>query len=205
MSGGSRKASRNLAAAAAIGIAFVGGWFVAEGTYIKAKAIVAQVLLDRAFLSPPEDAARPWAWADMVVAARISAPRIGASDIVLDQTSGEALAFGPGLLKGTAKPGAFGTGVYSGHRDTHFSWIGHLRPKDRIVVETRSGDRFVYEVRRAWVAPFDQPGIETNLLEKRIALTTCWPLDGKGETDLRYIVEAVAVDSPDGLQDIPLT
>ena len=171
-----------------------GAGFVADGLWIKGKALVAQVMLDRAFLASGEDMQKPWAWADIKPLARLSAPRLKTSNIVLDNTSGEALAFGPGHVTNTPMPGQRGTAVFSAHRDTHFRWLGELRLGDEVLVEGMDGKTIVYKVRRAWVAPASQSGINADSEEHLIALTTCWPLDGTSRSDLRYIVEGVRVD-----------
>ena len=67
-----------------------------DGAYIHAKAWLAQVLLARAFDRSVANgmAVKPWSWADTWPVARIEVKRIGASAIVLEGTSGQALAFG---------------------------------------------------------------------------------------------------------------
>src|SRR5258708_1490834 len=71
---------------------------VGQGVWMHAKALVAQVLLQRAFaqtLTTGKDV-KPWSWADTWPVARIDIPRLGKSAIVLNGSSGQALAFGPG-------------------------------------------------------------------------------------------------------------
>ncbi len=182
-----------------------GAAFVSQGVYIQAKAAIAQVLLDRAFLMPAGETAKPWPWADIEPIVKISAPRLGKHNVALSGTDGEALAFGPGHLAGSAQPGEMGTAVYSAHRDTHFSWIGDLQPGDRLVIETRDGRRLGYDVRRRWIARYDASGIDAEANEKLIALTTCWPFDAVEQGPLRFIVEAVAIDEPDHQSGQPST
>ena len=69
-----------------------------QGAYIHAKALLAQVLLQRAFdeTIATGHPTKPWSWADTWPVARIEVKRIGASAIVLAGSSGQALAFGPG-------------------------------------------------------------------------------------------------------------
>lgn len=174
-----------------------GTWFFADGLWIKGKAAIAQVMLDRAFLNAADEHQKPWAWADISPIAKVSAPRLQQSNIVLNNTSGEALAFGPGHLADTPLPGERGTAVFSAHRDTHFRWIGELRKGDEIIVIRKDGKTVAYEVRRAWIAKADSSGINADSDEHLIALTTCWPLDGTQRSDWRYIVEGVEV----GIQD----
>ncbi|MCB1387403.1 MAG: class GN sortase [Nitratireductor sp.] len=181
-----------VAAVFAAGLALFG-----NGVWIKGKAVMAQFLLDRAFLtaSSSRPADKPWGWADIRPMARITAPRLGIRNIVLDAVSGEALAFGPGHVPGTALPGETGTAVFSAHRDTHFAWLGDLQKGDTVLVETGDGTVRQYRIRRAWVARYDAPGIDRDAPERLIALTTCWPLDAIERGDLRYIVEGIEVDA----------
>lgn len=162
-----------------------------NGVLIKTKAMLAQILLERAFAQPSDAIAKPWPWADVEADARLSVPRLGLEQIVLSSASGEAMAFGPGHQAGTPKPGQRGTVVYSGHRDTHFSWLGKVQPGDRIFVERRNGEKIGYRVRRNFIARYDSSGIDADSDEHLIALSTCWPIDGKAPTPLRYVVEAV--------------
>src|SRR4051794_41441677 len=69
-----------------------------QGGYIHAKALLAQVLLERAFSETIATGreTKPWSWADTWPVARIEVKRIGASTIVLAGSSGQALAFRPG-------------------------------------------------------------------------------------------------------------
>lgn len=170
-----------------------GAWFVADGLWIKGKALVAQMMLDRAFVGSADGSQKPWAWADISPVARISAPRLQQSNIVLNNTSGEALAFGPGHLVYTPMPGQRGTTVFSAHRDTHFRWLGDLKKGDEVLVERPDGMKIRYAIRRAWVAKAGASGINADSDEHLIALTTCWPLDGTRRSQWRYIVEGVEV------------
>lgn len=178
---------------AMLGLFLLGAGFVADALWIKGKAVVAQIMLDRAFLSAGTAESKPWSWADMSPIARISAPRLNQSNIVLDNTSGEALAFGPGHLAGTPKPGERGTTVFAAHRDTHFRWLGDLQQGDEVLVERADGLHLRYVIRRAWVAKANASGINADSEEHLIALTTCWPLDGTIRSEWRYIVEGVEV------------
>jgi len=163
-----------------------------SGIWIKAKAALSQVLLHRSFEQSiiAGTPVKPWSWADITPMARLTAERIGRSQIVLSGTSGQALAFGPGHLSNTPLPGSQGTSVLAAHRDTHFNWIRHLVPGDRLQLKSLDGTVQNYSVRRAWVAPYNQSGIFLDSDEHLLALTTCYPFDAKVVGDDRYIVEA---------------
>ncbi len=83
-------------------LALAGLILVGQGAYIHAKAVVAQVLLERAFETTIATGheTKPWSWADTWPVARIEVKRLHASTIVLAGSSGQALAFGPGHVEG---------------------------------------------------------------------------------------------------------
>jgi sortase A len=180
-------------ASAALGIALLG-----DGLWIKAKAALAQVLLDRAFTESIATGKpiKPWNWADTWPVARISVPRLGQSEIVLESGSGQAMAFGPGHLERTAEPGGRGTAVFAAHRDTHFAFLGDLRRNDLINVTRSDGRTFTYEVTGSKVVRFDRSGILANAQGRWLALATCWPLDGKFRGPMRYVVYARMMEKP---------
>ncbi len=169
---------------------------ISNGLWIKAKAELAQVLLNRAFentQSSPvssQTGYKPWAWADIAPIARLEVPRLSKSAIVLNNTSGEALAFGPGHLANTPYPGENGTSVLAAHRDTHFSWIRNLQPGDLLNIEGTDGRHLAFSVRRSWIARFDQSGINADSHERLLILSTCYPFDSNNRGPMRYLVEA---------------
>src|SRR5215218_7943199 len=123
-------------------LAVAGLFLFGQGGYIHAKALLAQVLLERAFTETigTGRATKAWSWADTWPVARIEAKRIGASTIVLAGSSGQALAFGPGHVENTPDAGERGVAVYSAHRDTHFRFLRDVAIGDEIEV-TRSDGR----------------------------------------------------------------
>lgn len=180
-----------LAAVAVAGLALIG-----SGLYIKAKAELSQVLLKRSFAEAQSNggAARPWPWADFTVAATISAPRLGVSEVVLQGASGQALAFGPVLLNGTPEPGDPGTSVIAAHRDTHFAWLKDVRPGDVLVITTTDGNRISYRAGNGRIADWKDNGINVAAFGQHLALATCWPFDANFRSPLRYILDAVEID-----------
>ena len=119
----------------ALVLAAAGAILFGQGIYIHAKAMLAQVLLERAFAETITSgrAVKPWPWADTWPEARITVKRLGASAIALAGSSGQALAFGPGHVERTADAGERGVAVYSAHRDTHFRFLRDVgdRRRDR--------------------------------------------------------------------------
>lgn len=176
-----------LAAIALAGVALIG-----NGLYIKAKASLSQVLLERSFRQNLAgiEGARPWPWADFVTEARIDAPRIGRSAIVLSGANGETLAFGPAWLSHTPQPGDEGTAVIAAHRDTHFRWLKDVRPGDTIEITRRDGQHLAFRALGGRIARWDQSGIDPEAHGRNLALSTCWPFDAGEPGPLRYILDA---------------
>jgi sortase A len=169
---------------------------VGQGVWIHAKALLAQVLLERAFAASLETGrdTKPWSWADTWPVARIELPRLRKSAIALNGSSGQALAFGPGHMELTPEAGDIGTAVYSAHRDTHFSFVRDIGVGDEIRVTRRDGIISRFRVTHMSVVPFDATGIEPSAPGRQLVLATCWPLDGTTATPLRYLVHAQAME-----------
>ena len=127
-------------------LALAGLVLFGQGAYIHAKALVAQMLLERAFTHTVTTGreTKPWPWADTWPVARIEVKRIGASAIVLAGSSGQALAFGPGHVELTPDAGERGVAVYSAHRDTHFRFLKDVKIGDEIDVTRHDGKTFRY-------------------------------------------------------------
>jgi sortase A len=189
-----RRPSRQSLAAAAI-LASFGVWLIGDALYIHAKALLAQVLLERAFAASMTTgtAVKPWSWADTWPVARIEVPRLRAHAIALAGDSGQALAFGPGHVERTPDAGELGTAVYAAHRDTHFAFLKDVEAGDEIVVTGRSGAAVHFRVTGTDVVRWDASGIDPAAPGRHLALATCWPLDSMVPGPLRYVVHADAM------------
>src|SRR3954454_23490120 len=96
-------------------LAVIGLILFGQGAYIHAKALLAQVLLERAFEKTIATGreTKPWSWADTWPVARMKVKRLHAGTIVLAGSSGQALAFGPAHVERTPEAGEPGVPVYS--------------------------------------------------------------------------------------------
>ncbi|SEN78904.1 class GN sortase [Bradyrhizobium sp. OK095] len=178
-----------------LALTLVGLLLFGDGAYIHAKAWLAQVLLERAFNESVTTgrAVKPWSWADTWPVARIEVKRIGASAIVLDGTSGHALAFGPGHLHQTVDAGERGIAVYAAHRDTHFRFLRNVAIGDEIDVTRSDGKHFRYRADSSAVVRFDESGIDPATQDVELVLTTCWPFDAVTPGPERYILHATLI------------
>ena len=166
-----------------------------QGAYIHAKALLAQVLLERAFTESIASgrATKPWSWADTWPVARIEVKRLNASAIVLAGSSGQALAFGPGHVELTADAGERGVAVYSAHRDTHFRFLKDVAIGDEIEITRRDGKRFRYRADATSIVRFDASGIDALTDRYELVLSTCWPFDALTGGPERYLLHATMI------------
>jgi sortase A len=178
-------------------LALVGLILFGQGAYIHAKALLAQVLLRRAFDQTIASGhiTKPWSWADTWPVARIEVKRIGASAIVLAGSSGQALAFGPGHVELTADAGERGVAVYSAHRDTHFAFLRNVKIGDEIDVTRDDGKTFRYRADGTSIVRFDASGIDPLAEGYELVLSTCWPFDALTSGPLRYLLHASLIKS----------
>ena len=185
--------------AAVLLLAAGGVWQVGSALFIPAKAAVAQILLHRAWdrTLAGEDRVKPWPWADTWSVARLKLPDTGTDLIVLAGASGQALAFGPGHVGGTAAPGRPGLSMIGGHRDTHLKALARLKPGSRIEIQRPDGATRVYRMESAtiadsrwpWAAPEDRD---------QLVLVTCYPFEALiPGGPLRYLVHAVPLYTAD--------
>ena len=167
-----------------------------QGAYIHAKALLAQVLLERAFNATIATGhpTKPWSWADTWPVARIEVKRIHASTIVLSGSSGQALAFGPGHVELTPDAGERGVAVYSAHRDTHFAFLRDLAVGDEIDITRDDGRMFRYRADATSVVRFDASGIDPLADGHQLVLSTCWPFGALTPGPDRYLLHATLIE-----------
>lgn len=174
-------------------LAAVGLVLLVNAAYIPAKAALAQWLLQRSWaaLETDGEAGVPWPGADLAPVARLRQPRLGVDQLVLDDASGRTLAFGPGRVAGSVRPGAQGNLVLSGHRDTHFHWLRHLAPGDELLLEAGDGRVLRYRVTDGRVVGADRVDLLDPFGFDGLRLLTCYPFDAVVPgTPLRYLVSA---------------
>ncbi len=179
----------------ALSIAGVGAFLIGQALYIPAKAALAQVLLERAWdrAQAGDKTAKPWPWADITPVAKIDIPKLDLRAVVLNNASGEAMAFGPGRMAGTADIGSNGTSIVVAHRDTHFRELGRLKPGDMIEATNANGGRTEFRVVETRIVHADASGLDPHdggPSGSRLALVTCYPFTGMFNSPLRYVVLA---------------
>lgn len=169
-----------------------------NGAYLKAKASLSQLMLAHAWEKTLQGSAhaRPWPWADVTAAAKLELPRLNASAIVLTGTSGQALAFGPGLMAGSAAPGQPGLTLLAGHRDSHFAFLQHAHIGDTIRLTGLEGTPFTYTLTATRIVDEDASMLTPGGTgAPTLALTTCYPFGGLTPTRQRFVAIATLDDT----------
>jgi sortase A len=171
-------------------LALLAGWglvLTAQALWIPAKAVLAQVLLERSFAAglATGTPARPWPWADTAPIARLT---------VLSGGSGQALAFGPTLLRSGLAAGPRGVTILAAHRDTHFRFLRELRQGDIVDLESIDGSRRRYRISHFDTVRWDRFGYPSAPARGLLALVTCWPFDAAAPSPLRRVAWAEAID-----------
>jgi sortase A len=171
----------------------LGSWLIGQGLWIHVKAVAAQWLLQNAWdeTLKSQQPIKPWPWADTWPVGRLIVPRLGINQIILADASGRSLAFGPGQLSGSMRPGEPGTIVVSGHRDTHFQFLQQLQEDDLIYIEWPTGHRTSYTVQELTVVDSRYTRLTNHAGSEALILTTCFPFDAiVPGGPLRYVVMA---------------
>lgn len=172
-------------------------WQVVEGSWIVAKARLAQYLLQRAWIRALSGEAnpKPWPWADTWPVARLQLNRLAVDEIVLAGAYGRTLAFGPGHVSSSARPGDKGTVILTGHRDTHFHFLKDVRPDDRLELTGTDGTTIHYRVTEQRVLDSRRDGLPMARDSQDVIFVTCFPFDAiTPGGPLRYVVRAERTD-----------
>lgn len=179
--------------AAALLLILVGAGPAAHAGYIHAKAALAQVLIRRAWIEAGEKGGspRPWPWADTTPVGRLGVPDLRVDLMVLEGGSGRTLAFGPGHVSGTARPGGHGNVVIGGHRDTHFRFLRELVKGEVILLEAPNHELTEYRVAALEIVDRSRADLQRDQGDDRLTLVTCYPFDAvRPGGPLRYVVTA---------------
>ncbi|RWX51888.1 sortase A [Candidatus Electrothrix marina] len=172
--------------------AIVGMLCFGNGLWIHGKGLLAQVLLQRAWAQTliRGESVKPWPWADTWPVARLRTEKYNRDLIVLAGQSGQALAFGPGMLEAGGKPGQPGSCILAAHRDTHFSFLRRVQAGDVFTLEDRQGREWQYRVKTTEIRMAAELYLDTEATSQ-LALITCYPFQALSSgTGQRYVVLA---------------
>jgi len=173
--------------------------FFSKSGYLYLKAELSQVLIAKAWnqllLDGNITKAKPWSWADTYPIAKIVSQRDNKVLYVLEGTSGEALAFGPGHYEGTALPAEEGESVIAGHRDSHFSFLRDTQIGDRFSVQNYKSTKAIYQIEEIKIVDSSREQLTVDNNSNRLQLITCYPFDAiKSGGALRYVLYAKRIE-----------
>ena len=151
-------------------------WQFGLAGWIVAKAVVAQVLLDRSWQQTliDQQPVKPWPWADTWPVAELIVPTLDIERIVLAGDSGATLAFGPGHSFASVMPEQHGTVMISGHRDTHFRFLQNIKQGERLILKTMTGIHY-YTVNKTGVVDSQSFAVDSH--NDELLLVTCYPFN----------------------------
>ncbi len=168
-------------------------WQLGSGSWMTAKAQDGKVLeVAEAWEAQLEKGPqhRPWTWTDVHPVARLEAPELGVSLIVLSGADAQTLDQGPGHIEGTVPPGGNGHSIISGQRDGHFHFLESLEPGSKLRVQRPDGQWRNYRVTSAEVMDSRQAQLASGSGWPVLSLVARWSADGAGGNPWRYVVTA---------------
>ena len=179
----------------AIVVLLAGLGLLSQAFWLEAKAWLGQQLIARAWAQSLQSGqpVKPWPWADTWPVARLSLPN-GEVRYVLHGVSGHALAFGPGHLTASAKPGQTGSTVIAGHQDSHFRVLESVSIDELLQIEDHQGQSHTYRVEQIRIVDSSQERLQLQWDTPELRLISCYPFDSLTTGgDLRYVVSAIPV------------
>jgi len=151
-----------------------GLWQVGQGATVHAKALVGQVLLERAWArsAEGETTTNPWPGAVSRPVARMRVPQLNVQRLVLEGAETPVLAWGPGM-----ETGPHGHRMIAAHRDTHFRFLEHLDIDHRLVLEHLGGKQERWQVVDRQIVDSRVIALDMGLAADLLTLVTCYPFD----------------------------
>ena len=172
-----------------------GGYFLFQAIKIEVKAKIAQGLLEYTWNKSLKEnkSYKPWPSFDGSPILKLEIPHYNISQIVLEGTSGQALAFGPAFHKETYLPNSNNITAISTHRDSHGEYIQNLKIGDILRLQDLDKKWHTYKIDEFLIVNVDED-ININKIN-RLLLITCYPFDAiLSGTPFRYIVSAKKIN-----------
>ncbi len=123
------------------------------------------------------------------VIARLEAPALELSTVVLEGSDDQTLARAAGHIEDTALPGEPGNVGIAGHRDTLFRSLRRTQIGDEFDVTTATGE-YRYRVTRTLIVDPEDVYVLDETATPTLTLVTCWPFEFIGHAPKRFIVQA---------------
>ncbi len=146
---------------------------------MQAKAQLAQMFIATSWESRQVNTmpGRPWPWADTRAIGTLEIPRLGIKQFIMQDASGESLAFGPGRVLPSVLPSSTGHAVIAGHRDSHFSFLRDVSKGDIITTSNYQQQQQSYKVSDIHIINVTEQSLNSNEEQNQLTLITCYPFD----------------------------
>ena len=125
--------------------------------------------------------------------AELYIPRLEQVFPIYEGTGNEVLRNGVGHYIRSALPGEDNNTILSGHRDTVFRGLRHLKEDDELVVTTTKGT-FTYKIHRIRIVKAADQTVMTPKPTATLTVTTCYPFYFLGNAPERYIISAKLIN-----------
>jgi len=179
-----------LIVATCLGLAVLSG---SSAYWMKAKSVLGQHLLNQAWnkASRTGEAHKAWPWADTWPVARLTVANTSKSLVVLEGTSGEAMAFGPGRVTESSLTAGKGSFAIAGHRDSHMSFLQDVKNGDVLILESLDNAKTEYTVVEQHILNSETQPLSVPQNLHALVLITCYPFNAlQTGGPLRYVVIA---------------
>ena len=170
-----------------------GGYFAYEGLKIELKAKIAQVLLQQAWNKTLQTgkAYKPWPSFDGKLILLLEIPSHNISQVVLNSTSGQSLAFGPSFHEESFLPHERKVTIISSHRDSHGDYIKKLQLGEEIKLQDQYKKWHSYIIDDFFIINVQEEKITMENNDQHLLLVTCYPFNAiRSGTPYRYVVSA---------------
>lgn len=167
--------------------------FIAKGSWIPAKAYVAEQLIHYSWLQYQQHGqpVKPWPWADTFPIAALNFERLNRKIVVLDGGDPSTLAFSAGAVAPFNQPNDIQPFVVAGHRDSHFKFLDEVMMKDIISLTDKQGRHRLYQVEAMDIIDASTGEMPLNPGSGELVLITCYPFNSIGEnSDERFVITA---------------
>ena len=171
----------------------MGGYFLYQGLKIEFKSKISQIFLKNSWEKTLTSGKynKPWSKIDSFPILKIYLPKLKVEHIVLNDTSQQSLAHGPGFHKESFLPKKGKTTVISMHRDSHGIFLKKLMIGDIIKLQDKEKNWHLYIVNNFYIIDIKNENLSISSSKNNLLLITCYPFDAiRSGTPYRFIVEA---------------
>lgn len=124
----------------------------------------------------------------------LTIPSINQNFPIYEGTTDNVLKQGVGHYQKSVLPGEKNNSIISGHRDTVFRGLRHVKEHDELIVTTEAG-QFLYKIKSIRIVEADDTTVMTPKPRATLTVTTCYPFYYLGDAPQRYVLYAELITS----------